>query len=71
MNGTLQPSEIGYHTPGLLEMQGFEFWRHFLFETPFVIMRVTAGYLPLVLLLIALFFVIRSYQQYKKLSQQR
>jgi hypothetical protein len=40
-------SSFGYLTPGLWEKTGSAFWRAFLFETPFVILR----FLPLVILL--------------------
>jgi hypothetical protein len=66
MNGFLSPEDVGYLTPGLWEMKGFDFVWHFLFETPFVIMRVTGAYFPLVALLIAAFFLSRSYILYQK-----
>jgi len=53
-----------YYTPGLWEMSGFEFWRKFLFETPFALFR---GYwwIPLLVMIgFHLFFFIKSKQLY-------
>ena len=69
LNGTISPTNLGYLTPGLWNMQGFDFIRHFLFETPFVIGRIIGGYLPLVILLAASLFLMRSYFQYIKKSR--
>lgn len=41
-----------YLTPGLWEMEGFEFWSALLFETPFALLR--SGALQLLMLLLAL-----------------
>lgn len=38
INAMLHPKLL-YYTPGLWEMTGLKFWRHFLFETPFAISR--------------------------------
>lgn len=70
ISGVISPENVGYLTPGLWQMQGAEFIQHFLFETPFVIMRVGFGYFPLIVLLIAGLFVLRSYLQYQKVKQK-
>jgi hypothetical protein len=44
-----------YLTPGLWELGGLEFWQAFLFETPFVSLRVG---LPFVVWLLALFMTV-------------
>jgi hypothetical protein len=67
LTGTRNLRQLGYLTPGLWEMQGVEFIQHFLFETPFVFLRVTAALVPVFIFLITLFFYLRSYQSYKKL----
>lgn len=38
INAMLNPKLL-YYTPGLWEMSGTSFWRHFLFETPFAVLR--------------------------------
>ena len=38
VNAMMNPKLL-YLTPGLWEMNGLTFWRHFLFETPFAISR--------------------------------
>ena len=52
--GFLNPKTL-YLTPGLWEMSGSEFWRHFWFETPFALMR---GLPPLIMALCAILFAI-------------
>ncbi len=63
--GFLNPKTL-YLTPGLWEMSGSEFWRHFWFETPFALMR---GLPPLIMALCAILFAIfymAADQLYKK-----
>lgn len=69
MTRTVKISEMGYLTPGLWEMKGLQFVWHFLFETPFVIMRVGGGLLPLWMILAALVFYIKSTRDYRKAQQ--
>ena len=52
--GFLNPKTL-YLTPGLWEMSGSEFWKHFWFETPFALMR---GLPPLIMALCAILFAI-------------
>lgn len=65
VSGVIDFNEIGYLTPGLWQMQGFEFFRHFLFETPFVLMRVSCGLYPFFILLLVLVYRIKAYRDYK------
>jgi hypothetical protein len=66
LSGTIKVGELGYQTPGLWSMQGSEFVFHFLFETPFVLLRGFGGLLPFVLLVACGFFIARSYREYRK-----
>lgn len=70
-NGAIKIQELGYLTPGLWEMQGMQFWRHFLFETPFAVLRVAGGLLPLLIVLLFAFFSLRFYFHYRKLLRQQ
>lgn len=58
--------EALYYTPGLWGMNGVEFWRAFLFETPFAIGR---GFMWLLYLLILIFYFIaflKSFLLYRR-----
>lgn len=66
LSGTLRVHNLGYQTPGLWEMTGAHFVSHFLFETPFVILRMSAGFLPVILLAVYLYYQFRFYALYKK-----
>lgn len=70
MINAMQPQKILYLTPGLWEMKGWEFIKHFLFETPFVLMRAGAYLLPALVLLFALFFLLRYVRLYRKLATE-
>lgn len=52
-NGALWDVKSWYFTNGLWEMTGSLFWKAFLFETPFVILRVVP---PIVFLLLAVLY---------------
>lgn len=65
---TIKFSELGYLTPGLWEMQGAEFASHFLFETPFVLMRLGCGLFPFFIILAALLFRLLAHLNYKKIA---
>ena len=43
-----------YYTPGLWEREGVEFWRAFLFETPFAMAR---GYMGIIILLFTVLLI--------------
>jgi hypothetical protein len=49
-----------YYTPGLWELSGLEFWRKFLFETPFALMRGFAWLFILFVILIYIIFIIKA-----------
>jgi hypothetical protein len=65
-SGTLRVGDFGYLTPGLWEMTGWQFAARFLFETPFVLMRATCGFLPMVILLAGFYYVLRFFAQYRR-----
>ena len=71
LSGNVNFKEIGYLTPGLWEMTGPEFTFHFLFETPFVIMRAGAYFLPVLIVLFALTFYLRYLMLYRKAVRQQ
>jgi hypothetical protein len=71
LTGTIQFNNIGYLTPGLWEMTGSEFVFHFLFETPFVLMRTSLYFLPIITLALGLFFLLRYYQVYRRELKQQ
>lgn len=64
--GALKMGSWGYLTPGLWQMTGFKFVRHFLFETPFVVMRAIGWMLPLLVFFACLIFSYRYYRIYRK-----
>lgn len=53
---------MGYWTPGLWERTGFSFWFGFLFETPFVVLRL----LPLALFFLFGYWAQKAYSLYKR-----
>ena len=65
IDGFLNPQAL-YFTPGLWEMEGFTFWRHFIWETPFALLRGFAGLFWVAIVLLYAFFAIRSWFVYKK-----
>ena len=64
--GVFKIGNWGYLTPGLWQMTGVEFVRHFLFETPFVLLRAIGWMLPLLVVLACLFFIYRYYRLYRQ-----
>lgn len=61
----LSPKEW-YLTPGIWEMQGFTFWRHFLFETPFAFFRGCGLLLCGLMFVFYMVFTLKSYLLYKR-----
>lgn len=55
-----------YYTPGLWEKAGGDFWRAFLFETPFALGRGFAGFLFLAIVLMYAYFGMKSLYWYRK-----
>ena len=61
-----------YLTPGLWEMSGAHFWRAFLFETPFVLLRAGfGGFFFLVIIAAFLYFLLKAAYLYKKEKKLR
>lgn len=71
LNGNLRFTNLGYLTPGLWEMNGPEFWTHFWFETPFVLMRTFFGFVPLILTLAMIYYYLHAYFVYRKAAQSQ
>jgi len=61
----ISPREL-YLTPGLWELSGSTFWRAFIFETPFAIMRGFSTSIGLVIFLAYVFLTIKSWLLYRK-----
>jgi len=61
----INPREL-YLTSGLWEMSGSEFWRAFLFETPFALMRGFSTSLGLLIFLAYAFATIKSWILYRR-----
>jgi hypothetical protein len=53
-----------YETKGLWDMEGTLFWKAFLFETPFVIIKL----IPLIVLVCSGFSYLKAYRQYSMLK---
>ncbi len=69
LSGKLRFANLGYLTPGLWEMSGVEFWTHFWFETPFVLMRTFFGFIPLFFALGIVYNYLHAYFVYRKAAQ--
>lgn len=59
LNAISEPKEW-YLTPELWELEGISFWWAFLFETPFALMRGIGWMVPIVAVLICVYFAIKS-----------
>ena len=57
-----------YLTPGLWDMSGFDFWRRFIFETPFAFMRGFSCSLAVLFIAAYFFLTIKSWIVYKKVQ---
>lgn len=55
-----------YYTPGLWEKTGYYFWKAFLFETPFAIMRGLGWFIFPILIVLYMLFAIRAKRYYRK-----
>ena len=58
--------KVLYLTPGLWDKTGVDFWRRFIFETPFALMRGFSWSLTFILIVAYLFLTIKSWVVYKK-----
>lgn len=63
--GTLFAPREWYLTPGLWELEGFRFWRAFLFETPFALMRGISWLMPVFGLLLCIGFAVKASLLYR------
>ena len=59
-------SELGFLTPGLWDMHGEEFWNAFLFELPFVFMRICPVIIISILTVIYATFAVKAKKLYEK-----
>jgi len=57
--------KVLYYTPGLWERSGSEFWRAFLFETPFALMRGFSWSILSLFIIAYIFLTIRSWILYR------
>ena len=61
-----QLSNLGYLTPGLWEKTGADFWKAFLFETPFAVLRFLPLIIFTVLTILYGYWALKAYKLYKK-----
>ncbi|CAG7640298.1 hypothetical protein PAESOLCIP111_04121 [Paenibacillus solanacearum] len=66
----LDPKSL-YYTPGLWSLTGAAFWRAFLFETPFVLVRGLFWIFIPVMIFLYLYFSARANKQYKKTQDDK
>ncbi|GIO32635.1 MULTISPECIES: DUF2812 domain-containing protein [Paenibacillus] len=59
-----------YYTPGLWEMSGSQFWRSFLFETPFAVMRGFSWAVIPIMILVYAAFAYKAKKEYTKSQQE-
>lgn len=67
--GVLLDPQSLYYTPGLWELQGADFWRAFLFETPFALFRGLTWLVLPVMTVLYLYFAFQANLWYKKTIQ--
>ncbi|WP_440895493.1 DUF2812 domain-containing protein [Amphibacillus sp. Q70] len=65
LEAILNPSSL-YLTPGLWDKVGFDFWKAFLFETPFAIMRGFSWIFIPIILILQLYFHYKAQKLYKQ-----
>jgi len=68
LDGFLNPKNF-YYTPGLWDMSGFDFWRRFLFETPFALLRGYIWIAWVFILFTSVFYIIKSHMLYRNTLQ--
>lgn len=71
INGTIDISSIlnpkqWYYTPGLWEKEGSDFWRAFLFETPFALGRGIWWLVYLIIFIVSIYFTVCCIIEVKK-----
>ncbi|WP_394233790.1 DUF2812 domain-containing protein [Niallia oryzisoli] len=65
MEAIVNPKQL-YLTPGLWELSGATFWRAFLFETPFALMRGISWAVIPVMMILHLFFSYKANRLFEK-----
>lgn len=65
LSAILHPKEL-YLTPGLWKLEGIDFWKAFLFETPFAMGRGLIGYLYIFIIIGYMYYTIKSFILYRK-----
>lgn len=68
--GVLLNPEALYYTPGLWDMNGAAFWRAFLFETPFALLRGVSWLIFPATVVLYLYCALKAYHQYKKTNAE-
>lgn len=53
-----------YHTPGIWQMTGFDFWRAFLLETPIAVVGALANLSLIIVVIISVYIWLYSYRKY-------
>lgn len=76
LTNTIDPGELLhpkslYYTPGLWDLNGAAFWKAFLFETPFVLLRDFFWIILSVVIMIYLYFAYKANKQYKKTQEEK
>lgn len=69
-NGINLEPKAWYLTPGLWKLEGLSFWRAFLFETPFALMRGVGWMIPIVAILLFSGFALKSHLLYKSVARR-
>ncbi|AOT70628.1 DUF2812 domain-containing protein [Geosporobacter ferrireducens] len=64
VNAIVHPKLL-YYTPGLWEKSGFQFWKAFIFETPFALMRGFLWFFILALVIMYIYFSLKAQYLYK------
>jgi len=68
LDAITSPGEL-YLTPGLWELNGAEFWRAFLFETPFALMRGVSAIFGLLMFFGCVFLTAKSWALHRKAAK--
>ena len=66
----LDPKSL-YYTPGLWDLNGMQFWRAFIFETPFALLRGFVWLIIPVMILLYLYFSVKAKKQYQKTQENQ
>ncbi|WP_168120888.1 DUF2812 domain-containing protein [Paenibacillus sp. HB172176] len=66
-----QNPKLLYYTPGLWERSGGDFWRAFLFETPFALLRGLVWTVFPIMIILYLYFAMKAHRQHKLAKEER